>query len=190
MPAAQLSLFETGPALPAGFSYAPDLITPAEEAALIAAFEPLPFAPFEFHGYLGKRRVISFGWRYDFSGRALNAVEPLPDFLLGLRDRTAAFAGRPPTDFPHAMITEYAPGAAIGWHRDRPEFGEVLGVSLASECVFRLRRRAADGGWERVSTTLAPRSAYVLRGEVRTAWQHSIPGVEALRYSVTFRSLA
>ena len=189
MPAAQLSLFESRPALPGGFLYAPELISPSEEAELIAAFEPLPFAPFEFHGYLGKRRIVSFGWRYDFSGRALNAVEPLPDFLLSLRDKAAAFAGRTASDFPHAMITEYAPGAAIGWHRDRPEFGEVLGVSLASPALFRLRRRSGDG-WERVSHVLEPRSAYVLRDEVRTQWQHSIPGVEALRYSVTFRTLA
>jgi alkylated DNA repair dioxygenase AlkB len=186
----QLSLFEAPPAdgLPDGVRYAQDLLTPDQERRLVAEIEGLPFKPFEFRGYLGNRRVVSFGWRYRFDGSGLGKAEDIPGFLVGLRDAAAAFGGIDPDDLQHALVTEYAPGAAIGWHRDRPEFGRVVGVSLVSPCRFRLRRRTAQG-FERVAFTAEPRSAYLLSGPARTEWEHSIPGVEALRYSVTFREV-
>jgi len=184
--AAQLALLD---ALPEGFAYRAVLISPEQEAELIARFRELAFRDFEFHGYFGKRRVVSFGWRYDFADGAMHEADDIPGFLLPLRDRAAAFAELPPAALPHALVTEYAPGAAIGWHRDRPVFGDVIGVSFGSACRFRFRRRLS-GGWERASTILEPRSAYLLRGPARRDWEHSIPPAEALRYSVTFRSLA
>lgn len=187
----QLALFEPARAIPSepeGLAYAPDLITPLEEAQLVARIEALPFAPFAFQGWEGKRRVVSFGWRYDFNDARLHEAEPLPDWLAPLRDRAAAFAGQPGEAFVHALVTEYAPGAGIGWHRDRPQFGDVVGVSLLSACTLRFRRKAG-AGWKRAPLLTEPRSAYLLRGEARSVWEHSIAGVEALRYSVTFRTL-
>jgi alkylated DNA repair dioxygenase AlkB len=184
----QPSLFDDAPALPEGLAYVDDLITPAEEQALVARFSDLPFKPYEFRGFLGNRRTVSFGWRYDHNRMQLDPAHEIPPFLLELRARAAAFAGMPPDALHQAMVTEYAPGAGIGWHRDRPEFGEVLGVSFLTPCVFRLRRRQG-AGWERASFTAEPRSAYVLRGPARSEWQHSIAPMDRLRYSVTFRNL-
>jgi alkylated DNA repair dioxygenase AlkB len=177
-----------GELLPAGFMYQPDFITAEEEAELVRHIEQLPLKEFEFHGFVGKRRVVSFGWRYDFNDRELQEADDIPPFLLPLRDRCAAFAGLAVDDFRHALVTEYSPGAAIGWHRDKAMFAEVVGVSLLSAAPFRLRRRRADGTWQRVTITAEPRSAYLLSGESRTDWEHSIPAVERLRYSITFRN--
>ncbi len=191
-PQSQLSLFEApapAPDLPGGMKYAPELITPDEERALVAEIGRLPFKPFEFRGHLGARRVVSFGWRYRFDGSGLGKADEMPSFFAALRDKAAAFGGIEPDDLQHTLVTEYAPGAAIGWHRDRPEFGRVVGVSLLSPCRFRLRRRTAEG-FERRAFTAEPRSAYLLSGPARTEWEHSIPAVEALRYSVTFREVS
>lgn len=172
---------------PRGFVYRPELLTCAEERVMIDRIAPLPFKPFEFGPYLGKRRVVSFGWRYDYGEHVLKRAGPIPGFLTALRERAAELAGLAPDRLEQALVTEYQPGVQIGWHRDRPDFEEVVGVSLASPAILRLRRRAG-AGWERSSQRLEPRSAYVLAGEARNLWEHSIPPVEKLRYSVTFRS--
>jgi alkylated DNA repair dioxygenase AlkB len=177
---------ETAP--PEGFRYQADVLPADEERELVERITELPLKEFEFHGYVGKRRVVSYGWHYDFDERSLRKVEAIPAFLLPLRDRAAAFAEVTPADLSHALVTEYGPGAAIGWHRDKGVFGDVIGISLLSPCVFRLRRKAGSK-WERHSLTAEPRSAYLLRGPSRTEWEHSIPAVDSLRYSVTFRSL-
>ncbi len=190
----QLALFEPQslpvepPAMPAGFRCAPDFIGVAEEARVVDAFADLPFKEFEFQGFLGKRRVASFGTRYDFNGGGLQKAEPMPPYLLPLRERAAGFAGLAPERLAHALITEYRPGTAIGWHRDRPNYDDVIGISLLSPCTFRMRRKRGTG-WERAALRLPRRSVYLLRGPSREEWQHSIPAVEELRYSVTFRSL-
>ncbi len=176
------------PAPPEGFRYEADILPPGEERDLVAQFGVLPLKDFEFQGYTGKRRVLSYGWHYDFADRTLRPTDEIPIFLLAVRERAAAFAGLAAADLPHALITEYGPGAAIGWHRDKGVFGDVVGISLLSACTFRLRRKAGSS-WERYSLAVEPRSAYLLRGAARTEWEHSIPAVEALRYSITFRSL-
>src|SRR3954469_6438343 len=176
------------PALPEGFKYEADLVSAEEERALVAAFADLPFRDFEFQGYVGKRRVVSFGWQYDFNTRELRRTEDMPAFLLPLREKAAAFAGLAGAALQHVLITEYGPGAAIGWHKDKAVFGEVVGISLLSPCNFRFRRKAGTK-WERASLIAEPRSAYLLRGPSRTDWEHSIPAVEHLRYSITFRNL-
>jgi alkylated DNA repair dioxygenase AlkB len=177
------------PNLPEGFRYRPELIGPADEDALVARVRELPFREFEFHGYTGKRRVVSFGWHYDFSARHLLEADAIPDYLLALRASAAAFAGLEPGEFQHVLVTEYGPGAGIGWHRDKAVFGEVVGISLLAPCVLRLRRAAGAKKWERAKVEAAPRSAYLLSGPARAEWEHSIPPLDALRYSITFRNL-
>ena len=185
----QTDLFGGGPALPEGFRYEEQFISREEQARLVDRIRSLPFEPFQFHGYEGKRRVISFGWRYDFDASTLEASEEIPAFLLDLRERVAGFADLPAAAFKQVLVTEYDSGAGIGWHRDKAVFREVAGVSLLSTCVFRLRRKAG-AKWERASVVAAPGSAYLLSGPARTEWEHSIPAVDSLRYSVTYRTLA
>lgn len=183
----QPTLFEAPPILPQGMVYRPDFITRAEESELLDWLATLPFEPFQFHGFEGRRRVVSFGWRYDFSRTHLEKADELPAELAPLQARAEALAGLAPGELAQVLINEYREGAPIGWHRDRPVFDKVVGVSLAAACPFRLRRRVADG-FERTTLTLEPRSAYLLSGPARTLWEHSIPPVAAHRYSITFRS--
>ena len=151
-------------------------------------FRKLDFREYEFHGYFGKRRVVSFGLRYDPNEGAVRSTEDIPGFLLPLRQKAADFARLAPSELQQALVTEYTPGAAIGWHRDRPAYRDIIGVSFCSSCRFRLRRKRGSG-WERAALLVEPRSVYLLQGPARTEWQHSIPPAERLRYSVTFRSM-
>lgn len=185
---AQLGLFGSLEGFPEGFSYEEDILSSGEERALVRAFADLPFKAFEFQGFQGNRRVVSFGWHYDFNTRGLGSAEAIPEFMLPLRAKAVAFAGVPPDTLQHVLVTEYAPGAGIGWHRDRPEFGIVIGVSLVAGCHFRLRRKVGTK-WERASLIALPRSIYLMQGTARHEWQHSIPPVDSLRYSITFRTL-
>jgi alkylated DNA repair dioxygenase AlkB len=184
----QLPLFETVPVMPAGFTYRTNMLSASEEAELVALVSALSFKAFEFHGYTGKRRVVSYGWRYDYDAEVARRVDDVPPFLFPLRERAASVAGMEPERLQQALVTEYEPGAAIGWHRDKPVYGQIIGVSLLSPANFRLRRKVGDR-WERASLTVEPRSIYVLDGPARSEWEHSIPGVDALRYSITFRNL-
>lgn len=189
MPRPQPDLFEDGPpAGPAGLVYEPGVIEAAEERALAGHIAGLPFRPFEFHGFTGNRRTVSFGLHYAFDGSGLSEAEPIPEWLQPLRERAAALAGLEAGAFVHALVIEYAPGAGIGWHRDRPVFGDVVGLSLLAPAPLRFRRRAGTG-WERFTLAAEPRSAYLLRGEARHDWEHSIPPLATLRYSVTLRTL-
>jgi alkylated DNA repair dioxygenase AlkB len=183
----QTDLFAAERTMPPGFAYRAELIAESEEGALVERFADLPFQPFEFHGYLGKRRIVSFGWRYDYAGRALRQSEEIPSFFFPLREKAAAFAGVDPAGLQQILVTEYAPGAGIGWHRDKPMFEDVIGISFLSPGVLRFRRKAGSG-WDRLSRIVEPRSAYLLRGPARREWEHSLPVVDALRYSVTFRN--
>ena len=184
-----LSLFDLAPAGPAGLNYGAELITEAEERDLIERFSSLPFVPFDFHGFQGNRRTVAYGSRYDFTRSLMKPADSVPEWLVPLRSKAASWARLPPSELVQALITEYAPGAGIGWHRDRPEYGAVLGVSFANPCVLRLRRPAGGGRWVRAALPLEPRSVYRLTGEARDLWQHSITPGDRLRYSVTFRTL-
>jgi alkylated DNA repair dioxygenase AlkB len=183
----QPDLFTQPPPTPPGFAYGEEIISAAEEEAAVAAFGQLPFEPFQFHGYTGNRRIVSFGWRYDYAGRALRPSSPIPAFLFPLREKAARFGGVTAESLRQILVTEYAQGAGIGWHRDKPMFREVIAISFVSACTLRLRRRDGDG-WQRFSHVVAPRSAYVLRGAVRREWEHSLPPLKTLRYSLTFRN--
>jgi alkylated DNA repair protein (DNA oxidative demethylase) len=175
------------PRAPAGLFRRLEFISPDEERELLECFAALPFQPFAFQGWFGKRETVSFGWRYDFNDARLHAAPPNPEFLLPLRERAAAFAGVEPRALEQALVVRYDPGAGIGWHRDRPVFDKVVGVSLQSACVLRFRRR--DGAaFRRFGLPAPARSAYLLSGEVRHQWEHSIAPLEQRRFSVTFRS--
>jgi alkylated DNA repair dioxygenase AlkB len=175
------------PALPEGFVYRPDFLSPKEEAELVAWLGTLPFKPFQFRGFEGRRRVVSYGWQYDFTRSHLTQADDVPAELSPVRARAASFAGLAPDELQQCLLNEYLPGAPIGWHRDRPMFEKVVGISLLAPCNFRLRRRTATG-FERAAVTLEPRSAYLLTGLARGVWEHSIPPVAAHRYSITFRN--
>lgn len=187
----QLDFFvhPAGDALPPGLSYRETIIDPAEEAALLTALAGIDVSPFRFQGWTGKRQTASFGWHYDFDHARFAEAEPIPDFLRPLRDRAAGFAGLVPDDLVQALAVRYHPGAGIGWHRDRPVFEHVVGVSLGTPATLRLRRRT-PGGFDRAALPLAPRSVYHLRDEVRHGWEHGIAAHDALRWSITFRSLS
>jgi alkylated DNA repair dioxygenase AlkB len=136
--------------LPEGVSYQADFIAEREETAAAAAIAALDLQPFAFHGFFGNRRTASFGWRYDFNGGGLQHAGRFPAFLEPLRQRAGALANIAPEQFQHALVIEYAPGAGIGWHKDRPQFGTVVGISLLNFCRFRFRRRRGES-WERLT---------------------------------------
>ena len=185
----QGELFKGAGGRPEGMRYQEDVITPADEAAAVGAMSELSFEPFDFHGHLAHRRVVSFGHRYDYSTRQVRGAPPLPPFLKALRERIADFAGQRAEAFEQVLINEYRPGAGIGWHRDKPQFEEVVGVSLLAACSLRFRRRDGDR-WQRRQALLKPRSAYLLTGPARHLWEHSILPLDAHRFSITFRTLA
>ena len=174
--------------VPEGLRYQTALISSRDETALVERVRELPFREFEFHGYLGKRRVVSFGWKYDFSSQRLQKAEKIPDYLLSLRALAALFANLDSDAFQQVLVIEYADGAGIGWHRDKAVFGQVVGVSLLAPCTLRFRRKVG-GTWQRANLRAEARSAYHLSGPARSEWEHSIARVETLRYSITFRSM-
>jgi hypothetical protein len=179
---------------PQGFAYREEFITPAEEAALVAHINAIEFANFEMRGVIAKRRVAFFGASYD---RTAGPSPPIPEFLWPVRARLAAWAGVADTAFAMALINEYRAGAPIGWHRDAPQYDITAGISVVSACTMRLRpylspQQAASHSTRRKTTheiALLPRSAYIIAGEARSRYEHSIPAVAQLRYSITFRTL-
>ena len=182
-------------AVPPGFRYEREFIGQNDEAGLVDAIDRVEFSTFEMRGVVARRRVAFFGRSYDAAG---SATPPLPAFLLPLREKVAGWAGLDPAGFEMALINEYPPGAPIGWHRDAPQYDIVAGISLLSACRMRFRpymrpkKAGAEPALRRTAThemLLERRSAYLLTGPARTAYEHHIPAVEALRYSITFRTL-
>ena len=172
-----------------GLSYTEELISEGEQRQLLDRLLPLDLAPFKFHGWLGNRRTQSFGWRYDFDDASFTRAEPISDWLQFLRKKVADFADLKPDDFVHVLLARYDPGAGIGWHRDRDVFEKVVGISLNTPATLRFRQRTGSG-FRRASLDVAPRSAYLISGESRWDWEHSIVPGEQLRFSVTFRTLS
>jgi alkylated DNA repair dioxygenase AlkB len=175
--------------LPEGFLYQPDFLSESEEAELLCTVETLQFGAYDFRGYIAKRRVVAYGGGYDSGTRRMAVTDKvLPDFLSPIRDRAAAIAGIPANEIVQALVTEYSVGTPIGWHRDSPQFETIIGISLRSSC--RLRLKPYQGEEKIISRMLEPRSIYVMRGPVRWHFQHSIPAVKDLRYSITLRTLS
>lgn len=182
----QLDAFKVQ-AFPEGFKYQPDAVSVDQERQLVEAIATLSFKAFEFRGFEGKRRTVSFGWRYDFNQHELQPADPIVPFLLPIRELGERFADLPAGALEQVTVIEYSPGSAIGWHKDRPMFGDVVGLSLLSPTRFRFRRPAGTS-WQRAALVVEPRSIYLLRGPARDEWQHSIPPVDTLRYSITMRT--
>lgn len=194
---AQASLFDTADALPAGLVFAPDFIDTGAERALLDLAAALPLHEAQYKDYTARRRVFAYGTqlgqddaRYERSPRQLAALDALPAALHSLRKRLAAWAGVGAQELVHVMVAEYQTGTPLGWHRDAPHYELIAGVSLGSAARLRLRPWPPQGAKRdaTVALDLAPRSAYLLRGEARWGWQHSVPPVPALRYSVTMRT--
>ena len=173
----------------AGLEYREDFITSGEHDTLVGELERLDLAPFRFHGWLGNRKTKTFGWRYDFDDASFAPAEPIPEWLHPLRAKAANLANAEPGEFAHVLLARYDPGAGIGWHRDRPQFDCVVGISLGSPAVMRFRQRTGSG-FRRARVQLDPCSAYLLSGEVRQVWEHSISPGDTLRFSITFRTLS
>jgi alkylated DNA repair dioxygenase AlkB len=184
----QLALFADGNAGPEGLRYEPDFVTKATEAELVPRLQELPLQPFQFGAYEGKRRVASFGFRYDYSLRKLQETDPIPDWIASIIGSVERFGDLPAGSVRQILCTEYDAGVGIGWHRDKPHFDKIFGLSLKAPCKFRFRRAAGDK-WERFTLNAEPRSLYMMSGESRQIWEHSIPGVEERRYSITFRTM-
>ena len=186
----QGELFGTASPLPEGMVYRTDFITPEEEAALLEEIRNLPLQEAQYKQFTAKRRIMTYGASYDFSNNELLPAGPIPEFLHPLRDRFAQWVGVPASEFTYSVIAEYKLGTQLGWHRDLPHFEIVVGLSLAGPALMRLRRYPHKKGKraETLSLDLEPRSAYVMRGEARWGWQHSIPPTKADRYSITFRT--
>ena len=172
-----------------GLSMCRDIIDKAEEAKLIAHMNDASLSPFRFHQWAGKRLTRSYGWSYDFAIGTFAPADPLPNWLADCKARAAEFAGLSASDLSQALLIRYDAGAGIGWHKDRPVFEHVVGISLGNPATLRLRRRGT-AGFERARADLAPRSIYHLSGEVRHEWEHSIAPIDTPRWSITFRSLS
>jgi alkylated DNA repair dioxygenase AlkB len=173
-----------------GFDYRTDFLDGNEERVLLEALKSLPFKEAEYRGWQARRRVVSYGGRYDFSRHSLGPAPPIPDFLGPLRARVAEWAGVASSTLEHATLAEYRPGTQLGWHRDVPNFGQIVGVSLNGHARMRLRPYPPKRGARAARIVgLAPRSAYSIRGPARWNWQHAISPTKELRYSITFRTL-
>ena len=190
---AQDKLFDDLPsAWPEGLRYEEGFLDAGEEAALLAQVAALPLAPMQYRQYTALRRVVSYGGKYDFGAQRLHDAAPIPDWLEPLRAKAAAWLRTAPQDFTQALVAEYRPGTPLGWHRDVPDFEDVVGISLLNEAVLRFRPWPHETGKkaEVVKLVVAPRSIYLLGGASRWAWQHSVAPTKLLRYSITFRTFA
>jgi alkylated DNA repair protein (DNA oxidative demethylase) len=186
----QLALFDDAPAPPVpGFQLVHEAVSPALEDELTRRIDASPLAPFQFGQWEGKRLTTHYGSAYDYQRARPIPAPPLPDWLVDLRAGLVPQLDRVPEAFVQALLIRYDPGAGIGWHRARPQYGEVIGLSLGAPVTLRLRRRLPEGGFERVGVQLPLRSLYLLSGEVRAGWEHSIAPTAVTRRSVTLRTL-
>ena len=183
----QKSLLDPGTPIE-GLIFRQAFITPDEELALLDRIRSLDFHEMKMRGVVARRRVIHYGVKYSFETFKASPGPPIPEFLFSLRAKAAGLVSVEADALAEALITEYSSGASIGWHKDAHPFGIVIGISLLSASRFRFRRGKVRA-WETAEVPLPPRSAYVLTGPARTEWEHSIPPVKELRYSVTFRTL-
>lgn len=184
----QLALFPDQIAGPKGLRYAREFVSSAAERDLISGIAQLPLQPFQFGAFEGNRRVKSFGFRYDYTAQKMIEAEPIPEWLHAIARSVEAFGELPAGSVRQVLCTDYDVGVGIGWHRDRPHFDKVFGLSLGGPCKFRFRRRIGEK-WERCTLDAEPRSIYMMDGESRQIWEHSIPAVEQRRYSITFRTM-
>ena len=186
-----LSLFQVSAKVPDGFIYHQNFISEAEEHELIRNIQQLHLTPFKYYQFTGKRRTASFGWQYEFGSSEITTAPDMPAFLLPIRTRAGTLFNIDPNSLIQTSIIEYSTGSPIGWHRDIPHFGVVVGISLGAACRMRFRKYKSKNlkRDEILSIELQPRSIYLMSGASREIWQHSIPPVKALRYSIMMRTL-
>jgi alkylated DNA repair dioxygenase AlkB len=187
-------LFDIPAKVPDGFVYHQNFISEAEENELIREIQTISLTPFQYYQFTGKRRTVSFGWQYEFGEKEITTAPEIPAFLLPLRTRAGNLFNIDPESLVQASIIEYSIGSPIGWHRDIPHFGMVVGISLAGACRMRLRPYSRSRSKkltrdEILSIELQPRSIYLMSGASRQDWQHSIPPVKELRYAIMMRTL-
>ena len=185
------TLFPVEPILPEGFLYRPDFISEVEETCLYQEILKADLKTFLFQGYEAKRKVASFGQDWSFEQQRLSQGKNIPVAFHPLIDKIARHLSLRKEDFAELLITEYPTGSAINWHRDAPPFNLIAGISLLTDCIFRLRpyEKAKQSRSSIVSLPVKRRSLYVMQGPARTAWQHSIATVTQVRYSITLRTL-
>ena len=189
-----LNLFEVAAKVPDGFIYRRNFISEAEEQELIREIQSLHLTSFKYYQFTGKRRIASFGWQYEFGKSEITTAPDMPGFLWPVRIRAGTLFNIDPNSLMQTSIIEYSTGSPIGWHRDIPHFGVVLGISLGAACRIRFRKynRVRSKKLNRdeiLSIELQPRSIYLMSGASRESWQHSIPPVKELRYSIMMRTL-
>lgn len=185
----QTTFLDPAPHLPKGMAFEPAFLSPSEERALLHNLHSLPFREARFREWTARRRVVSYGVRYDFASQTLELADPVPSFLVPLRHRVASWMGVDPVDLRQALINEYRPDTPLGWHRDAPAYEQVAGISLAGTARMRLRPWPPGQSDHALSLDLPGRSAYVLKEDSRWHWQHAISPTKSLRYSITFRTL-
>jgi alkylated DNA repair dioxygenase AlkB len=184
---AQFALFEDLSPEPNGLRYRANFVSAAIERKLISGIKELPLQPFQFGQFEGKRRIASFGFRYDYALRRLEIAEPIPNWLAEIIEQVETFGG-PSKQVRQVLCTEYDVGVGIGWHRDKPHFDTIFGLSLGSTCKLRFRRPGGKA-WQRFTLDANPRSLYMMSDAARHVWEHSIPPVDSPRYSITFRTM-
>jgi alkylated DNA repair dioxygenase AlkB len=189
-----LTLFEVSAKVPDGFIYHQNFISEAEEQELIREIQKLHLTPFKYYQFIGQRRTASFGWQYEFGTSEITNAPDVPAFLLPVRIRAGTLFSIDPDSLIQTSIIEYSTGSPIGWHRDIQHFGVVVGISLGATCRMRFKkhnraRSKSSNRDEILSIELQPRSIYLMSGASREIWQHSIPPVKELRYSIMLRTL-
>jgi alkylated DNA repair dioxygenase AlkB len=189
------NLFEVPAKTPKGFYYHQNFVSDDEEHELIREIQKIDLAPFKYYQFSGKRRTASFGWQYEFGDSEIRTAAEIPDFLLLIRTRAGNCFNIDPISLVQVTVIEYSIGSPIGWHRDIPQFGVVVGISLAAACRMKFRKyhrgRAKNSTRDEVlSIELQPRSIYLMSGPSRESWQHSIPPVKELRYAIMMRTLS
>jgi len=185
------TLFNILPELPEGFHYFPDFITEEEESNLVELIQKYPLKNMLFQGFEAKRKVISFGYDYHFDNRSLTKGVPIPEEFKPVILKAAAQLQIPAEKFEKVLLTEYGEGHVINWHRDAPVFEKIAGISLLSDCTFKLRPYDKSKQMRSsVKSFIAERrSLYLMEGEAKENWEHSIAPVKSIRYSITIRTL-
>jgi alkylated DNA repair dioxygenase AlkB len=187
----QASLFDhEETSFPPGMRFEPEWLGAAEEGALIETIRALDLREARYKQYTARRRVASFGGKFDYDNNRLLPAPPIPPAFEPLRERVARWLGVEPGLFSQMLVAEYAPGTPLGWHRDVPDFESIVGVSLLGEGEMRFRPYPPPAGRSDAtrSLLLPPRSAYVLEGPARWQWQHAIVPTKVLRYSISLRT--
>ena len=184
-------LFPVEPAFPEGFAYYPHFLNSNEEEGLLKAISNIELHSFNFHGYEAKRKVASFGYDWSFEKRSLSKGKEIPSAFHSIIKKVTAHLSTKEIAIAELLVTEYPVGSVINWHRDAPPFDIIIGISLLSDCVFRLRPydKTKQKRNKLISFPVQRCSLYIIQGKSRSEWEHSIAAVKEKRYSITLKTL-